>query len=496
MGDALQACYDRLAADGVDLSAYTSSASAADLADLRRALGYDQWNLYGVSYGSRVALTTMRDQPAGLRAVILDGVFPPNGQQHHNAAGFAAAMRALFAACAEDAACASLYPDLEGSLVRVLDRVGATPIVTEVRLPGVSGPVRLQIGEPEVLDGVFDALYDDNTIRAVPFLIDQLARGNDEVVAPLAQRNVDWADYYTEGLTWSLHCAEELPFYQPQQSASDPLAARYAATHPLGRWCSAWPVPALGAVEDQPVRSDIPTLLISGGHDPVTPSWQARTAAETLSRHYLFEFGSMGHGTVWQNWSSPCPAEIAGRFLADPTRQPEASCAASMTMAPFLTTRDIHPTQAVYRLSADMMQRREPAPIALVAACGTAFVVGLVGGVLTLIRRFRRRRGRRAEAVAALAASVVQLGYAGVLFLVLRSTDQLVLGFGIPAAARLPLTAGGVLAAGTAMAAALVAWSAWARGMGSLPVRIMLTIVAAASALFTGWLLVRGMLLW
>ena len=283
-GDALQACYDRLAADGVDLSAYTSSASAADLADLRRALGYDQWNLYGVSYGSRVALTTMRDQPAGLRAVILDGVFPPNGQQHHNAAGFAAAMRALFAACAEDAACASLYPDLEGSLVRVLDRVGATPIVTEVRLPGVSGPVRLQIGEPEVLDGVFDALYDDNTIRAVPFLIDQLARGNDEVVAPLAQRNVDWADYYTEGLTWSLHCAEELPFYQPQQAASDPLAARYAATHPLGRWCSAWPVPALGAVEDQPVRSDIPTLLMSGGHDPVTPSWQARTAAETLSR--------------------------------------------------------------------------------------------------------------------------------------------------------------------------------------------------------------------
>lgn len=380
--------------------------------------------------------------------------------------------------------------------MRVLDRVRATPIVTEVRVPGVDRTVAMEIGEAEVLRGVFDALYDVNTTRAVPFVIDQLARGNDEVVAPLAQRNVDLADYYTEGLSWSLHCAEELPFYPPQPAASDPLAARYAAARPVVPWCSSWPVPALGEVEDQPVRSDIPTLLMSGGHDPVTPPSQARRAAETLTRHYLFEFASMGHGTVWQNWMDPCPAEIAGRFLSDPTREPDAACAAAMTMAPFLTAREIHPTQAIVRVSVDMLQRRDPVPIALVVGCGVAFVVGLVGGVVTLVRRVVGRGGRRVEAVAALAASVVQLGYAAAVFLVLRSTEQLVLGFGIPAAARLPLVAAGALAGVAAVWVALVAWSAWARGVGSVAVRVVVTVVAAASMLFTGWMLARGMLFW
>lgn len=488
----LQGCHDRLVAEGVDLSAYNSAASAADLADLRRALGYDRWNLYGISYGSRVALTTMRDQPAGLRAVILDGVFPPNGQQHLNARGFAGAARALFAACAAQASCAARYPDLETSLLRVLDRVRTTPIIAEVHLPGVTGPVRVEIGESEVLEGLFSALYDDDTTRALPFLIDQLARGNDGVAAPLAQQRVDLADYYTEGLWRSIDCAEELPFYPPETPASDPLAIRYTAVNPLPSWCSIWTVPALNPVEDQPVQSNIPTLLMSGGHDPVTPPRQGRTAAETLSRHFLFEFGFSGHGTVWQNWISPCPADIARQFLTDPTLPPDAACIAHMAPASFLTTDDLHPTSAIYRVTADLLQRPDPALLALLGACGAAFAVGLVGGIVALLRR----RGGRVEAVATLTASAVSLGYAGIMFAVLRTTDRLVLGFGIPATSRPLLLAGGALTAVATLAVAGVATRAWARHRGSAPLRVLLTVVAAASMLFTGWLLARGMLFW
>lgn len=490
--DALQRCHDRLVADGVDLAGYTSAASAADLADLRRLLGYDAWNLYGISYGTRLSLTTMRDQPAGLRAVILDGVFPPNGQQHRNAAGFAAAVRTLFAACAAQPSCATRYPDLEGSLVRVLDRVRAAPILAEVRVPGVADTVRVEIGEYEVVRGLLDALYSDDTTRVLPFLVDQLARGNDEVATPLAQQNVNTTDANTEGLRESLNCAEELPFYPPRKPATDPLAARYAALNPDIAWCSVWPVPALGAVEDQPVVSDIPALLMSGGHDPVTPPSQARTAAETLSAHYLFEFGFSGHGTVWQTWISPCPADIARQFLTDPTEQPDAACIATMTPSSLLTTDDIHPTSAIYRANNDLVQHRDPAQITLLVTCAAAFVVGLVAGVVALLRR----RGPRSDAVAILAASAVCLGYAGTMFAVLRTSDPLVLGFGVPTAAYPLLLAGGVLTAAATLAVAGVAARAWARRHGTVTARIVLTVVAAASVLFTGMLLARGLLFW
>lgn len=157
----------------------------------------------------------------------------------------------LFAVCGAQASCAVRYPDLEGSLVRVLDRAQAMPIA-EVRVPGGTDAVRVEMGEAEVLDGLFNALYSDDTTRVLPFLIDQLARGNGEVAASPAWQNVNMADYSTEGLRRSIDwsCAKELPFYPPQQPVSDPLAARYAAVRSLPALCSAWPLPALGAVED------------------------------------------------------------------------------------------------------------------------------------------------------------------------------------------------------------------------------------------------------
>ena len=359
-------------------------------------------------------------------------------------------------------------------------------------MPGVADAVRVEIGEYEVLRGVLDALYSDDTTRVLPFLIDQLARGNDEVAAPLAQQNVNTRDANTEGLRQSFDCAEELPFYSPQKPATDPLAARYAALNPDIAWCSVWPVPALGAVEDQPVVSDIPTLLMSGGHDPVTPPWQARRAAETLSAHYLFEFGFSGHGTVWQSWISPCPADIAGQFLTAPTKQPDAACIAAMTPAPLLTSDDIHPTSAIYRANHDLVERRDPTRIALLLTCAAAFGVGLVAGVVALIRR----RGPRSDAVAILAVSAVSLGYAGSMFAALRTSDPLILGFGVPTAAYPLLLAGGVLTAAATLAVAGVAARAWARRHGTVTARIILTVVAAASVLFTGWLLARGLLFW
>src|SRR5690606_31721661 len=107
-------CHERLAAEGVDFSAYHSVASAHDLEALRQALGHAEWNLYGQSYGVRLALTAMRETPDGIRSVVLDSAYPLEVNLYEAAPGNAArAMDALFAACAQDAGCAERFPQLE-----------------------------------------------------------------------------------------------------------------------------------------------------------------------------------------------------------------------------------------------------------------------------------------------------------------------------------------------------------------------------------------------
>lgn len=102
--EAWRRCRDRLLAEGVDLSAYNSAASAADVVALRTALGYESWNLLGVANGSRLELTVMRDDPDGVRAVVLDSAYPPHRSTVKELpANFDRALGVLFAGCAQDA---------------------------------------------------------------------------------------------------------------------------------------------------------------------------------------------------------------------------------------------------------------------------------------------------------------------------------------------------------------------------------------------------------
>ena len=109
---AIKACRDQWAAAGVDLAAYNSTENAADIAELRVALGIDSWNVYGVSYGSKLALIVLRDHPQGIRSVVLDSVSPPtNNIVETWWSAPASSFKAIFAACAAQAACAKRLPE-------------------------------------------------------------------------------------------------------------------------------------------------------------------------------------------------------------------------------------------------------------------------------------------------------------------------------------------------------------------------------------------------
>lgn len=386
----LQACRERLIAQGVDLAAYSTAESGADLADLRRVLGYESWNLYGTSYGTRLALETMRNHPEGLRAVILDGLYPPNVNATESAAaGYSGAVRAMFDACAADQRCHARYPDSEHSLIELLQSMRQSPLALTAKHPHTRSPITTVVRDTDITAGLYAALHDANLVRALPFIIDELARGNLDVALPLAQQGIDYTDRFSEGLQTTINCAEDLPYVDESRRAAsysgDPLLPNQNLFPAYRESCAIWHVPAAPATSVEAVRSDIPTLLTSGGYDPVTPPANADVAARGLSRHYAHTFPAMGHGAVWSNWYDPCPASIAKQFLHDPNVAPDDRCIAATSPTKFLTTDDIRPTPAIYHLNSDVIQDRNPWQIALVSTTLVILFAGLVYGGVTLI---------------------------------------------------------------------------------------------------------------
>ncbi len=174
---AMSECRGRMVAAGVDLGAYHSASSARDLAALRVALGYDEWNLYGVSYGTRLALVTMRDQPQGIRSVVLEAVSPPNAPEEV-LANFDRALQEVFNACAVDSECATAYPDLERRFGAMLDDLDREPLVIGTSHTEMFPSGRMVVNGAVAAIGIFNALYRELTIPLVPLVIDVFANRN------------------------------------------------------------------------------------------------------------------------------------------------------------------------------------------------------------------------------------------------------------------------------------------------------------------------------
>jgi pimeloyl-ACP methyl ester carboxylesterase len=325
--DAFQRCRDRLSAGGIDLTAYTSAAIAADVDDLRRALGYAQVNLYGVSYGTRLALTVMRDFPRLVRSVVLDSTLPPQVNLYTSLAPNAErAFDVLFDRCAANASCGAAYPDLKTVFYDLVDRLNADPLPVIVRSGGVDFEVLVDGGL--LVDVLFVGLYNPPVIATMPQMIYNMNQGDPSI---LQERLGLYFDPSTAlGMQMSVICAEELPFGSPEEAFSlaeglQPQIAGFfpGSIQPLFAVCQMWGAAAPDPRENQAVSSDIPTLILAGEFDPVTPPDWGRMAAASLTRSYFYEFPANGH---WVTRSSPCALSMMFAFLEDPGQAPRDGC--------------------------------------------------------------------------------------------------------------------------------------------------------------------------
>lgn len=327
---ASHACHDRLVKEGINLAAYTSAANAADVNDLRMALGYAQWNIYGISYGTRLALTVMRDFPQGVRSVILDSVYPPQVDLYAEQAGNAdRALNLLFERCAADNQCNAAYPELETVFYETTAQLDAHPLTLKLTHPITAQSHQWMLNGNGLISTIFLLLYNTEALPYVPRIIYELHEGRTSGIGQFLSILPD--AFWSEGMNFSVQCGEEATFSSPEIVA----AANAAVSPPFNKIfdqrlffteCASWGAKPAAAIENEPVVSDIPTLILAGDNDPITtPAW-GQLAAKTLSRSYYREFRWVGHGVYGAGMWRSCSRNIVRDFLADPLSEPDSAC--------------------------------------------------------------------------------------------------------------------------------------------------------------------------
>lgn len=420
-------CHEAFRQTGQDPTQFTTANSARDLVGMMAALGYESYNLHGTSYGTRLALETMRRHPdAAIRSVVLDSPASPSTERLATlATATHAALEQLFADCEADAACNDAYPDLLDRTVALLAQLEAEPLVVGEQTIDTSTVLReltnlvntrsnylprmiaeLETGdattylalangevgtEPpegslvsaavsdllqllsqagvtpdnpfaglEIVKQVLDATLEENPREAMrvaaqdalpesdslPRILEGIDALSAEDIASLqeqmagAQTGTDEAavalitDANSRNNAFfmlnGIVCLEELPF----EDAAAALAARDALPIPalglsdaalateLGN-CTDYPMGETDPAYNEPVNSDVPTLILQGEFDTRTPPVNGRTLAEQLANATLALVPQAGHET----WGAGnCAAQIGIAFITDPAQTPDLSC--------------------------------------------------------------------------------------------------------------------------------------------------------------------------
>ena len=296
---------------------FTTSIAVQDLEAVREALGFPRLNLYGVSYGTRVAQHYARRYPASTRTIVLDGVVPPQLVLGPEIAIEAQkALDNIFARCAADAACNERFPDIAGSFSTLFENLKAKPVRIRLSNPINGEYESLRFGRNELAAAVRLLAYHPHSIAMLPLLVSEAADGNYRPLAAQYQMTVaSLSDSLAIGMHNSVMCSEDAPFYDALDTDEQALSASYIGPvqmQALEAICSVWPT---GPVDDDfkmPLAVNIPTLLLSGSADPITPPAYADIAARNLKRAWLLTLEDQGHGQI----AVGCMPRVVEQFIA------------------------------------------------------------------------------------------------------------------------------------------------------------------------------------
>lgn len=350
-------CIRLIEQNGVNLANYNTSTNAADIVSLMTELAtifdYDSYNLYGISYGTRLGLEVMRQAGPQLRSVVLDSSYPPNADWMEMPLNAQRAFNTLFAYCAADAACAAAYPTLEADFYEVVYELNATPL--DAGWTDYDGA--------DFINDLYFAMYRTAYLPGLPAVIDLYKQGRydeaDNLLydGPPGVNDVDYlelydaypenvrteffsalytlqlsADMYAVFMCNEVYSVSELQTAIALAERADIDTAMFESQlSDLERGfdlCDTWSFDA-ATVLGGAVASDVPTLVLAGDFDPITPPRWGKLAAEALVNSYFFTFPGVGHAVID---GGECPVSVVMQFIATPDTAPDASCRADMQL--------------------------------------------------------------------------------------------------------------------------------------------------------------------
>lgn len=287
-----KACLEQLDADP---RLFTTSVAVQDLEAVRQALGVSQWNLYGISYGTRVALHYLRRYPDKVRTLVLDAVVPPTVPLGPDIASLAQrSLDLIFERCADDTGCSEAFGDLHTTSAELLASLKAQP--RTITFEDVAS------GKIETMEFTWQHLavtlrllsYSSQTASILPSMLHE-AIANDNF-APLARQAMlqsrSLGDSLATGMHHAVICTEDAPYMSPETDASVQSTESYMGdkvVSSLLATCASWPAGIIDEDFRETVESSVPTLILSGEADPITPPFYGDEVAESLSnvRHIV-----------------------------------------------------------------------------------------------------------------------------------------------------------------------------------------------------------------
>jgi pimeloyl-ACP methyl ester carboxylesterase len=312
-----RACLASLAARA-DVAYYTTSLAVRDLEQVRAALGYERINLYGASYGTRVAQHYLRRFPAHTRSVILDGVVPvaqPVGPA--TAIDAEAALEDILRRCAHDPGCRERFgdPAADYRAVRAALRLSTVPI--SVHDPTTGDDRSFEFGADHLASVLRLLSYTSEYAALLPLVLHAAAAHED--YAPLAAQYLMVERAYAQTIAVGMHnsvvCAEDVPRIDAHAIDRKRLEATYLGTRQLDGLeavCTLWPRGPVDEDLNAPLRSEVPALVLSGSADPATPPAYAHEAARGFAHHLDVVLDGFGHGQL----TAPCVDRIMSQFVA------------------------------------------------------------------------------------------------------------------------------------------------------------------------------------
>ncbi len=320
---------------------YTTSLAIRDLDTVRRALGYERIDLYGVSYGTRVAQHYLRRYGAHVRAAILDGVVPPERILGPDIALDAEdALRRVLERCAAEPKCREAFGDPAVQYRALRAQLAAGPATVLLPAPRTGERVALEFGATYLATVLRLSTYSAEQAAILPLALYEAHMHRNFV--PLAGQFLLMTDALSGQMAYGMHhsvvCAEDAPWFGAAKIDRAALASTFIGTlqlDGLAALCRIWPRGVVDPDLHAPLVSNVPTLLLSGGADPVTPARDGTRAAKGLPHSLQVVLEGMGHGQI----GAPCVDRLVADFLsAGTTTGLDVACVERVRPMPFFTT--------------------------------------------------------------------------------------------------------------------------------------------------------------